>query len=467
MPDLISLLSNSSRSLSGATGALQTASHNLQNVNTPGYARQRAVLRASTPADLGSKVWIGRGSELSAVQQTRDRLLEAQIPRSYSSEAFHTARSETLQGFHGFDPEQAAGVGNALAGLFDSLRLLSQNAGERALRDGVVSAAKQLSIAFQNAASDIEATRTGIDQKLSAGIEEANRLTSQVAALNKQIRLARKAGAGEPNDLLDARQKAQDRLAELVGARPVPDRDGNVSLALESGGPLVTGDVPLSFRTSPDADKYGHASVFLVSANGSRQDMRAGALSGELGGLLSARDSTLAASQERLDELAGGIADRFNELQAAGTDMDGLEGGPLFEVGSGPGIARRIKVSDAIAADSQLLATRGLGLGAGDSSIVLRMIGVEQEKLLTTGDTPTSSYAHIVSRFGADSRSASDSAKHNSTMRNHLESMRESVIGVSIDEELIEMNKTQRAYDAISKVLSTADSMLDTLLKLR
>ena len=144
MADLVSLLTNAGRSLSGATGAVQTASHNLQNVNTPGYSRQRAILRATLPADQTNGVFIGRGSELAAVTQVRDRYLEHQIPKMFGDEQYALTKSDTLQGIHTFDPEQPVGVGNAIARFFDSLRTLNQNPSEQVLRDDAVQAGRQL-----------------------------------------------------------------------------------------------------------------------------------------------------------------------------------------------------------------------------------------------------------------------------------------------------------------------------------
>jgi len=466
--DLVSLLTNAGKSLSGATGAVQTVSHNLQNVNTPGYSRQRAVLRATLPADKSNGVFIGRGSELSAVAQTRDRFLEYQIPKMFGDEQRALTKSDSLQAVHTFDPEQPGGVGNAVARFFDSIRTLNQNPSEKVLRDDVVQASRQLAYSFQNASAEIEGARTGIDKKMTGLVDEVNILSAQVAQLNKQIRLARSGGRAEPNDLLDARRGAHDRLSELVGAKPVSDEQGNVSLHLPTGGAFVSGDFASKFVLTPDAGDHDHPALQVTGTSGTRMNVRPGSISGALGGLMSARDETLLAAAQQLDQLAYDFAGSINLVHRSGTDLMGQNGVDLFQVPfEAKGAARAFTLDPSVEADSRLLATKSSGMaGSGDSGITQQLLGLESAKL-PGGANPTTSYAAIVAKFGADSRTAKDAADHTKTMRTNIEAMRDSVSGVSVDEELVDMSKAQRAYEAISKVLTTADGMLDTLLKLR
>ena len=466
MGDLLSLLTNASQSLTGAQGAAATAASNIQNVNTPGYSRQQANIETGLPGDLYNGVYLGQGSRLASVTQVRDRFLEAQVPYAFGQASYSKIKSEALGAVHTFDPGRPGGVGEALSGFFDSLRQLSQNPSDRTLRQGTVNAGKNLEIAFQRSARDIESARSGLDGKLSGLVDEVNRLAKQVSGLNKQIKLARLTSRAEPNDLLDSRQKAMDRLSELTGATQVPDEAGQVTLALPKGGALVSGEFSATLSTRVDSANNGHLKLMLTSSGSSTASaVSADSVSGEIGGLLSARDTALKTAMDDIDTLAFDLAAAVNAKHSAGMGLDGSTGNSLFTVGStSTGAARLFSVNSAIAADPTLLAT-GRGAGSGDNAAVHDLVGLETTAL-PSGDAPVNALAAITGAFGAQAQEAKAAADHDGALREHLENMRDSVSGVSIDEEMVQMTKAQRAYEAISRVINTSNAMLDTLLKL-
>jgi len=241
-----------------------------------------------------------------------------------------------------------------------------------------------------------------------------------------------------------------------------------VSMHLLTGGAFVAGDVASTFVVTPDPGDYQHLIVKLAGTSGTQINVRPGSVSGALGGLLSARDETLLGAEKGLDQLAFDFAGSVNLVHRGGTDLLGQAGVDLFQVTPEPlGAARAFTLDPDVEADSRLLATKSSGMaGSGDSSVTQQLLGLESTKL-PGGANPTTSYAGVVARFGAEARTATDAADHTKTLRFSIEGMRDSVSGVSVDEELVEMSKAQRAYEAISKVMTTADSMLDTLLKLR
>jgi flagellar hook-associated protein 1 FlgK len=234
---------------------------------------------------------------------------------------------------------------------------------------------------------------------------------------------------------------------------------------LPKGGALVAGDRAATLSTQVDPANTGHLKVLIRSGDSSvASDLPAGALAGEMGGLLEARDGTLKAAVDGLDKLAFDFASSMNAAHATGRDLTNATGGDLFVVSAQAGAARQITVSSTVAQDPRRLAT-GQGGGPGDNAGVKALLGVESAAL-AGGDTPLDTYASIVGDFGADTRAATAAAEHDGALRGHLEQMRDSVVGVSIDEEMVLMTKAQRAYEAISRVINTSNQMLDTLLKL-
>jgi flagellar hook-associated protein 1 FlgK len=463
MTDLLRILTSGAASLAAQTAATATASHNLENAATPGYARQRVALEATLPAERVGNAYIGRGAILGTVSQARDRFLEAQLPAAYGQAARSSAGAETLEAVHALDPETPGGLGDALSGFYSALRQLSQNGSDPSLRQAAVGAARSLALAFNRTRQGLEDARTGVDAKVAGAVSEVNELARSVASLNRDIRTARAGGSGEPNDLLDARQKAVDRLAELTGAAPVPTSEGDVSLFLPGGAALVTSMTASSLTAAADPANGGHLALQL-SVGGAAVSAAPG---GQLGGLLDARDGALREAVTGIDQLAYDLAGAVNAAHSAGVDLDGNPGLALFDpVGAAGGAAARIAVNGSISANARLLAAASAGGGAGDASNALALIATETQTL-SGGLDATGALAQVTSAFGASASRLAAAAEMDAALRGNLDSMRESYSGVSIDEELIEMQKAQRAYQAITKVIQTSSEMFDTLLQLK
>jgi flagellar hook-associated protein 1 len=465
MADLLSILSSSSASLAAQRAAAATASQNLENANTPGYARQRANLEASLPADRVGSSYIGTGARLASVTQARDRFLEAQIPGYLGQASRSSASAATLDAVSALDPEASGGLGDALSGFYAALRQLSQNAGDPGLRQAAVGSARSLALAFQTARSNIEDARAGADAKLAADVGEVNDLAASVASLNGQIRQARASGA-EPNDLLDARQKALDRLAELAGGAPVATSEGDVSVFLPGGAALVSGIHAATLSTAPDPANDGHLVLRLAQPGGGPQPVSSAG--GELGGLLDARDGALRTAVQSVDGLAWDLAQAVNAAHRAGYGLDGSTGLDLFDAGAtAAGAASRIAVSAAVNADpDKLAAATSASTTPGDGANALALVATEQQAL-SGGLDATAALAKVTSDFGEAARGVAAASQQDAGLRDHLLDMRESTSGVSIDEELIEMQKAQRAFEAITKVIQASSDMFDTLLALK
>jgi len=467
MADLLAILSNGSASLLAHRAAASTAGHNLQNANTPGYARQRAELEATRPAHFQGDAYLGRGVRLGAVTQARDRFLERQIPAALTAESRSRAESDALEAVNALGPEEA-GVSSALADFYSSLRALSQNAGDSSLRQAAVGAARSLALTFNGAARAVEGARAGLDAQLEGIAQEANLAAADVARLNQEIAIARAAGA-EPNDLLDARQRAMDTLAELVGASPVPAGAGHINMVLPGGTALVAGIRAGTLAATPDPTNGGHLALTLrPPGGGPAVALRPAAVGGRAAGVTDARDGSLAAALGALDGLAFELAGELNAAHRAGFGLDGGTGRDLFDAGAtAAGAALRIAVHGGVAGNPDLLAAAATAAELpGDSTALFALLATESAAL-PSGLPPGAALARMVSGFGAAAARARAIAEQDRGIREHLETLRESVSGVSIDEEMVNLTKAQRAFEATMKVITTADQMLETLLSLK
>lgn len=464
MPDLIAILSNAANSLAAQRAVSATAAHNLENVNTPGYSRQRANLVATLPAETVGGVYVGRGAQLAGITQARDRFVELQVPRVLGESARSTAEAEALAAVHTLDPDRAGSLDGAIGAFYASLQTLSQNPGDSGLRSAALATARTLAITFNRTSEQLQAQRAGLDGRLQSYADEVNAAARAVADANGAIRHAGAAG-GAPNDLLDLRQRSVDRLAELTGATPVPQGDGAVSLVLPGGGSLVSGVLAASVTLEPDGANGGLLRPRLTATDGSSSLVRGDAFGGAMGGTFAARDGAMMKAVEDVDRLAFDLAGALNGAHAGGFGLDGVGGRPLFTVGgtsAGAAASLRVALSDA-----SELATAGAATSVpGDPANAIALVAT-QRQVLSGGKDVQASLSALTASFGAESQRAEAFAEQDAAMRDQLLAMRESVSGVSVDEELIEMQKAQRAFEAITRVIQIADEMTKTLLAMR
>jgi flagellar hook-associated protein 1 FlgK len=465
MADLLSLLVQSGNSLAAQSAVLATAGNNVANANTPGYARQRVNLVANPSVDALGAGGVGTGVSVQSVTQARDQFIERQIPNALASQASSQMQSDALQSIDALDPQQVGGLPSALGAFYSSLDALSQNPGDVSARQSFIGASQSLAASFNQTASSIESARTGLDAKVQGDVNTVNNAAQSLAALNKQIQIA-KAGGGQPNDLMDARQNAVDTLATLTGATPYTDAAGNISMALSGGMALVTAGGAGQLSAVPDPSNGGHLTLTFTRSDGSGPvAIAAASVGGELGGVFAARDGAMETAATAVDNLAFNFGTAVNTIHQAGFAMDGSTGRSLFTLPvTATGAASQITVNGAITADSTLLATAGTAPPAtGDNSNVLALLATATQAL-AGGNNPTASLQKIVTDFGNSSAQAQAFAQQDGAMAANLTNLRDATSGVSVDEETVNLTQAQNAYAAVSRVIATANQMLSTLM---
>jgi flagellar hook-associated protein 1 FlgK len=462
--DLLSILTNSASGLAAHQAAVAVAGANIQNANTPGYSVQRPVLETQ-PAELEGQAWIGRGVTLQTVAAQRDIFIERQLPAAASAQAGASAESNALASVTALDPDGAGSLSQALAGFYSSLQSLSQNAGDSSLRTQALASANALAVAFNGASSALESSRAGLDAQISGTLSDVNKAAATVASLNRQIKIAQ-AGGATPNDLIDARQTAADQLSQLTGASQVPDGNGDLQILLPGGGALVSGDKAGSLSAIADPANGGHLAVQITKPDGSGlATVASSAFGGTIGGVLAARDGAIKTAEDGLDQLAYDLTGAMNAVHAAGTGLDGVSGRNLFvPQASVAGAASRLAVDPSVAGNPDALAAAASAAALpGDASNLNALIAT-QSTPLSGGKTPASTLAGIVTEFGSSAATSSSLATQNQTILTNLQTQRDSASGVSLDEEMINLTKSQRAYQAVAQVVTTTNALLGTLM---
>jgi flagellar hook-associated protein 1 FlgK len=474
--DLFNVIMNVGSSLGVYRNKVATASHNIANANTPGYARQEAVLTETLPAEAaGTNGYIGRGVALQAVVQARDQFLETQISAGFSKSGSSTAQADALATVSALDPQGKGGITDALGSFYSSLRDLNQDPGDQGLRRAVVDNAQSVTRAFNLTADGLSSARNAIDQNVTTLVDKVNALMTSVADLNQRISLAVNSGR-TPNDLLDVRQNALDELAKMIGARPVPDSYGSVNVVLAGGTCLVSGIVASKLSVQADTDNRGHLDVTFHPVDGSKPVvLMASEMGGQIDGLLSARDESLGVAEANLDALAYDFATAVNTQHQAGYALDGSTGNNLFApLSSSLGAATDLKVDPAVRANSSLVSAAASAImdpgdltihNPGDSTNLQAIIKTEKLKL-SNGLNVQEGIAQLTSDYGIAVNMAESNAEFDRNLMADLSNARQSASGVSIDDELIQLTAAQTSYNALTKVITCTNEMLDALLKI-
>ncbi len=458
---MFSTLSIGASALYAAQRAVEVASHNVANATNETYTRQRVTVQASTPtygtAGAGGSGDRGTGVTIVSLSRLRDRLADVSFRSEAGNAGATAARSETLSRAESLLGTYGDGAPEALSAFLSSWDQLSTTPDDSAARASVLSAGARLTDALTGAAQRLDDVSTEVGLRVSDDVTELNGLLSTVAKLNASI-IKAQTEQREPNDLLDQRDAALDRVAALTGARIEAQRDGSVTVTTTSGTNLVQGQVAAAVgvtTTQPVGVTIGGNPL---------------ALAGEIGGYVSAAATDLPSYRAQLDAVAVRLRDVVNAAHRAGVGSDGSTGSDFFTGTSAATLAVNPALTLAglgAGTTTSHLSSSGAtvpGAAPGDGTGALALVAA----LRTTRDGNGQSVADLLRAVGSRvGQAAADATRNAHTANASLTSAktaRASADGVSVDEEMIDLVKYQHSYEAAARVVSIADGMLDTLI---
>ena len=292
---------------------LDIIGNNIANANTPGYHRQVVQLANVTPMRIDN-LSIGRGVEVTGISRLVAKHIEdSKIRQSAATGASESHLSVATQLESRLANEKAS-PGKRLEALFNQLELLSSQLNSSSARKQLVASADQMTREFQSLSSDLVQQRDAVDQSIEAVIQEINPLANRIGQLNAEIARQTNLG-GPPNDLLDQRAQAIQELSQRINIDLQVGNQGQITV-IAGDAPLVISERSLPLVVVRDADNQP-----AIRALGSDRDLSISG--GQLGGLLTARNSTLPKYQARLDDLARTVIQEFNSVHATGVGLNG------------------------------------------------------------------------------------------------------------------------------------------------
>jgi flagellar hook-associated protein 1 FlgK len=282
-------------------------------------------------------------------------------------------------------------------------------------------------------------------------VEEANMLASQIAELNRQISVARAEGRA-PNDILDTRDQALERLAELTGAAPFNSEAGHLIVYLD-GRVLIQGASYYPITVATGASGVEIRSSYdqsIIQVEG-----------GEIGGLRYARDTCIPAYLDQLNTLASTVASEVNARHRAGFGLDDIDQRDFFVAGSSAG---DIALDPAILADARAIATAQTAGAPGDGSVALDIANLRTTPIVA-GRSLDQFAQSILAAVGKDISRSETEMKATQAAFDQISQQQQSVSGVSTDEELAYLAQTQRAYQAAARIVSVANDLLGIIIE--
>lgn len=326
------LLSTGVSGLLAFQRALNTTSHNISNVSTDGYSRQR-VLIGTRPAQAYGNGWVGQGANVQTTQRVYDDFVGAQT-RSTSSSLEHldiyASNAERLNNMFG---DSANGLSATLQRFVNAFQTVANSPTSIPARQVLLSEANTLQQRLQFFDGRLNEIGNEINSRIKGEVAEVNSLAAGIARLNNEITsgIAR-TGGQPPNDLLDQRDRLLDELSQKISVNTVRQDGGTVNVFVGSGQPLVLGADVNQLTTIQDPYDSTRLTVALETP-GSSVDISRNVSGGTLGGLLDFRSEQLDPAHNALGRVAVALSDVVNGQHREGIDLSGALGGDFFAVG--------------------------------------------------------------------------------------------------------------------------------------
>ena len=457
MSDLFTSLNFATRALEAQRFALDVTGHNIANVNTPGYSR-RAVDFSAVPPDNPRDA--GRGVEVAGIRAQRDRLTDRRLGQESSGAEREAAIADLLGLAEIALGTDGQGIDKRLNEFFDSVAKLADAPTSAVARQQVVQQGSAVASAFHDASSRLAALQRDADRRVVTTVDEINAITDRLAVINNA--LSGMPENGSALQLQDEQGTLIRQLSTLVDITVIERNEGGLDIDVAGGRALVVGGTSVDLAAVPTG---ANGRVEVSSAGVTITSQLTG---GRLGGVLRARDMHIPDYIAQLDAQAFEFANAVNAVHSAGFGLDGTTNQNFFAFSTPPvgsaGAAAALIVDPAVTADINRVAAGEAAL-PGDNRAARALANLRNEPILDGGTaTFADKWGQLVFSVGRDVQTATSETTLRKQIVLQLETLRDQVSGVSLDEEAMNLVKFQRAYEANARFFQVIDETLEALM---
>lgn len=461
------------RGLAAQQAALSTTGHNIANANTIGYTRQRAEMQATKPVSIpGMQIQLGTGVEVNKIVRLREDYLDVQLRNENKSLGYWEAKSDTLTKVEELLNEPSDdGLAFTMDEFWKGWEELAKNPDSAAARAVVRQKGVAVTETLKHISESLDQMQDDLKLVISTKTDEVNSIAAQIGSLNDQIsRLV--PNNYEPNDLYDQRDVLIDQLSKLVEVKvSPPNKDTGVVDISVGGVTLVSGKNvnKLTVDTSngmvdPANIKIGDTQVTLTSGELLGRIESYGILGG-------GSKSTIPSMKDKINNLAMTFANAVNTIHQSGMNLDNINGVsttkvPFFVGTSANDLAVNPEIMNSLnliaAAKEESVGQSSTGNGNNAQAIA----NIKFTSLLFPGTNSTADdyYRNIIGQLGIDSQEAQRMQSNSEVIIQQVDNRRQSVSGVSLDEEMANMIKFQQAYNASARMVTVMDQCLDKII---
>jgi flagellar hook-associated protein 1 FlgK len=470
--------------------ALDVTGNNIANANTVGYTRQRLVLSSISSAaethrflNTGN-VSVGGGVSITQLDQIRSSFLDSEYRRENADLSELNTRADTLEYIESlFNETSDSSISGALADFFDSIAELSKDPVSKEIRTNVQQNALKMTEIFNSYYDQLVELQKTQNDSMKTSVDRINDITESIAHYNDLITKYEVSGE-KANELRDARNVLLDELSGYVNIDYSEDTDGHLTVSVE-GTELVnhTNVTKLTTVADQTGAVTGQTGFYSIYLDGTTTDFNYSG--GELKAYQQMRDGNSADDIgipriiSNLNTLVQSIAKEFNAINSTGYTMPydstaSRTGINMFDVPAGGYTnitAGNFSISDEvldnvynIAASSALIDLTADNDQQSNNENALKMVALTSSNAITTISNFEGYLKSTIVEIATESARAQSLQESQEAVINNLDTRRESISGVSTDEEMINLIQYQHAYSAASRVISTINEMLDTLI---
>lgn len=458
--------------------ALSTTGHNITNVNTIGYSRQRAEMQATKaipfPGMHGDKspAQLGTGVEVNKLIRLREEFLDVQFRNEYKNLGYWDAKSDTFTRIEELLNEPTEdGLAHTMDEFWKGWQELAKNPDSAAVRAVVRQKGVAVAQTFNNIMDSFNQMQNDLKNVIKTKTDEVNSLASQISILNEQIsRMV--VNDYQANDLLDQRDVLIDQLSNIVSIDVKASSNGMVDISVGNGA-LVTGKTSSTLTIDFDQNS-GLVNPADIKIDGQTVNLDSGELLGRIesyGIVGGNRNSTIPFYKDKINEMAMTFANAVNEVHLSGLNLDNILGVSNQKVEFFTGSsAKDLQVNPEIMKSLNLIAAakdEGSGQSStGNGQLAQEIANIKFKSLSFTDSTSTADdfFRNIIGQLGIDSQESQRMQNNYEKIMNQVENRRQSVSGVSLDEEVANMIKFQQAYNAAARVVTSVDQCLDKVI---
>lgn len=457
--------------------ALDVTGHNISNVNTPAYSRQGISHATSTPTRYGisgdgNVMTVGTGVDVQDIRQYRDYFLDQKLKRENQELGYWDARRSSIEELEAiFNDNSEDGLQTVMDNFWNSWSQLSKPGGGLTARSLV----KETVISFIETVKNLDMMlldyRKNRNNEIKENVDNFNKITSGIAELNYDIK--RMEGSGVvANDARDQRDALVNELSLMAKIQVIDGSSFNIAV---EGLQVVSGDSSTPLTAVPSASSGGYYSIkwgkSMESLNISGGSIKA---------LIESRDQLIDGFRDRLNEFVKGVTKEINTLHYSG--FGNMDANPRYMfVDKATNTANATTVVDLsniafnpVLEEVNHIAASGSPFPGNyeDNKNALKISEWRLKDVFTntTYDVANGKlnfdefYRGIITDIGLEGNKAANAADAQGLLVEQVEYKRQSLMAVSLDEEMSNLIKYEHSYNAAARIVNAMDEMIEAVV---